>query len=152
MKTFAFALLYLLGSCSSLTKDDCKNIDWNRKGFEEGSRGETSNIRSYENQCRDFGISAPLSGYVDGHRKGLKQFCTYKNGHDLALSGSMSVRDCEVLSVEYTRGYREGEVDKEELDQKNKEEKEEEEKRDDCCAHWTAGGECVHELIPGCSK
>ena len=23
---------------------------------------------------------------------------------------------------------------------------------DSCCAHWTAGGKCAHELVPGCSK
>ncbi|MCG8316715.1 MAG: DUF2799 domain-containing protein [Pseudomonadales bacterium] len=106
-----FVLLAIfIGACSTLSKDECITADWKTIGFEDGSRGYTSQrISSHRESCAEHGVSPNMDRYLLGHRAGLKNYCTHSNGLKLGKRGSQYNQVCpKDLEGQFIAGYRQG--------------------------------------------
>ena len=102
-------LLLIITSCSSLTKEECSNFNWIKEGELDGSRGRSSTFFSnYSQQCQKHGVSISKDNYIQGHTKGLTEFCNYNSGYDLGLDGKGPFSDCEMINPSFNKGYEEG--------------------------------------------
>ena len=136
MKFFILATLFILSSCSSLSRDECDETNWRKIGINEGSYGNPSNFSSYEKQCKKFGNVAFKSDYDQGHQEGLEIFCTYSNGYYFGFNQKSSVDECKQFNSDFSRGFKDGNGEREEkkkqglLRKKAEEERKEQEKKD----------------------
>jgi hypothetical protein len=105
------ALLVLGGaSCTTVTKKECQQGDWNQIGFDDAVHGEKiSNIKRYESACRDHGYPVDQELYERGYEKGLESFCTYQRGFNHGLQDRSYRGTCpEEFDGEFRRGYERG--------------------------------------------
>lgn len=96
--------------CSTLSKDECITADWRTIGFEDGSRGYTSQrISSHRESCAEHGITPNMDRYLSGHREGLHNYCTYANGLNVGKRGTEYNQVCpQEIEGEFIAGYRQG--------------------------------------------
>ncbi len=90
MKKLAIASLLSIGlaNCATMSKDDCLTADWERVGYQDGTRGHTaSRVESHAKACSKHGISPDLDLYRKGRAEGLKEYCRPDNGFREGLAG-----------------------------------------------------------------
>lgn len=109
MKFLFIFLIFNLISCAIITKEDCNTINWESKGEQDASEGESiSRFSKYQETCKEHGINISKENYVKGHRDGLKRFCTYKSGYQHGEQGSDPFTECDQIGYTFSRGYEEG--------------------------------------------
>lgn len=79
-------------------------------GLIDGQSGKFVNdINSRVPVCNASGINLDVSSYLKGHQEGLKQFCTYENGANIARSGQALPEVCPTnLRENFSRGWQAG--------------------------------------------
>lgn len=71
----AVAVLGLSG-CATMSADECVTSDWTSIGFEDGSRGYTSDrLGSHRKACAKHGVTPDFAAYQSGHAQGVEAFC-----------------------------------------------------------------------------
>ena len=108
---FTFLMyLFLLFGCTSLSVDQCKNMDWSLQGQNDANLGRPASLLSnYVSQCRGHGLEVNQADYRAGHSRGLRSYCSYENGFELGHSGSDYSKICpETHSERFINGYAEG--------------------------------------------
>ena len=69
--TMAIAVAVLSG-CASMSSEECANSDWSAIGYEDGSRGYTTDkFGSRRKACAKHGITADFRAYQEGRDEGL---------------------------------------------------------------------------------
>lgn len=105
---FSFILFV---SCSSLTKEECRDMNWQSRGVHDGSRGESADkFSSYEQSCKEHQITISRAAWTRGHAAGLRKFCTHKKGYELGLKGEDYPEACgkhqdSLFYVGYQKGF-----------------------------------------------
>lgn len=112
-KTFALVVIFfaaILGACSSMSPEECSATDWNAVGFEDGSRGLTSDyFANHRQACAKHGVTADFRAYQEGRDEGLVQYCQPGRGYDLGLRGSRYAGVCDAaFEEEFLDAYRVG--------------------------------------------
>jgi len=80
--------LMVISGCATLGKDECLNADWRSIGYEDGTRGYSgSRIGSHRKACAKHGVIPNLDQYEQGRLKGLREYCTPRNGYGLGTRG-----------------------------------------------------------------
>ena len=80
--------IFLIQGCATLSKDECLSADWHTIGYEDGSRGfTTQHIRKHREACAEHGIAPDFEGYMAGHREGARQYCVPIRGFSLGRNG-----------------------------------------------------------------
>lgn len=102
-----FLILFFICISCSLSKKDCATADWYDRGFKDGRVGQfVSQLTKYKQQCGAHNIEVDIHFYKMGYNDGLKQFCTFDNGHKEGLAGRVDLDVCPASSRgEYYRGY-----------------------------------------------
>ena len=109
--TLGAALVFLgLGGCATMSGDECANSDWRAVGYEDGSRGYTTErFGSHRKACAKHGITADFTAYQDGRNQGLVEFCQPGRGFNLGASGGHYNGVCAAdLEPEFLDAYRAG--------------------------------------------
>lgn len=83
---FAFAIyaLAILPACTTISKEDCQNVNWYQVGVKDGQNGW--NINSFQGHgyqiksCSQQGVEQSKNKYLEGQAEGLKNFCSYESG------------------------------------------------------------------------
>ena len=84
----SLALLALLSACSTMSKTDCLEMDWQQQGFEDGSEGvEVAQAESYSESCSRHDVQLDMDAYLEGHASGLRLFCKPDNGFEQGREG-----------------------------------------------------------------
>ncbi len=106
----AMLLVAALGGCASMSSEECANSDWVAVGFEDGSRGySTDRFGSRRKACAKHGITADFQAYQAGRAEGLVEFCQPGRGFNLGVSGGRYNGVCDVaLEEEFLDAYRVG--------------------------------------------
>ncbi len=99
-----------LGGCASMSGDECATSDWSAVGYEDGSRGYTTErFSNHRKACAKHGISADFGAYQQGRSQGLIEFCQPGRGFNLGASGGRYNGVCAVdLEPEFLDAYRVG--------------------------------------------
>lgn len=100
-------ILVLTSSCTSLSKEDCQNMNWHEKGKADGMNGKsTVEFSDYRSECSKHGIIPNQNEYAKGRSKGLESFCTYDNGYQAGLNGDSYGGVCpDTSEKEFLRGF-----------------------------------------------
>lgn len=106
----ASLVLAALGGCASMSSEECANSDWVAVGFEDGSRGySTDRFGKRRKACAKHGITADFQAYQSGRADGLVEFCQPGRGFNLGVSGGHYNGVCDVaLEEEFLDAYRVG--------------------------------------------
>ena len=106
----ALLVFAALGGCASMSSEECANSDWVAVGFEDGSRGySTDRFGKRRKACAKHGITADFQAYQSGRADGLVEFCQPGRGFNLGVSGGHYNGVCDVaLEEEFLDAYRVG--------------------------------------------
>lgn len=99
-----------IASCSSMSPKECQQANWNKVGFDDGSKGAYSEISSYEKSCKKAHISPNRTRYLQGYNRGALLFCTFKNGVKMGAENKMVSDICTKTGLEkpFNKGYKKG--------------------------------------------
>ena len=109
--TLGASLAFLgLGGCATMSGDECATSDWRAVGYEDGSRGYTTErFGSHRKACAKHGITADFTAYQDGRNQGLVEFCQPGRGFNLGANGGHYNGVCAAdLEPEFLDAYRAG--------------------------------------------
>jgi hypothetical protein len=104
----ASTVLALLGGCaSSMSKDECRMVDWRTVGYEDGVAGRPGNrIGDHRRACAEHGVAPDLTAYMAGREAGMREFCQASNGYRVGASGQAYAGTCPAdLAPAFERGY-----------------------------------------------
>jgi hypothetical protein len=89
--------------CATMSSDECANSDWTAVGYEDGSRGYTSEQFSGRRKaCAKHGVTADFQAYQVGRDQGLVEYCQPGRGYSVGQSGG---RYNGVCSAELEQGF-----------------------------------------------
>jgi len=84
------ALALALAGCAGRGMDQaqCRTADWRAIGYEDGNRGRsTAALGAHRKDCAGHGVTPDFEAYMDGHRRGIAEFCRPNNGYRLGTRG-----------------------------------------------------------------
>ncbi len=99
-----------LGGCASMNADECATSDWTAVGYEDGSRGYTTErFGAHRKACAKHGITADFQAYQQGRNQGLVEYCQPGRGFTLGANGSRYNGVCSAdLEPEFLDAYNAG--------------------------------------------
>lgn len=81
-------VLFGMSGCASMSSDECLASDWTAVGYEDGSRGYTSDrFGQHRKACAKHGITASFSDYQSGREQGLEEYCQPGRGFMVGSNG-----------------------------------------------------------------
>ena len=114
MKTFAPLLVagtLLLAACSAtMTKDECRAVDWRTVGYEDGVAGRSGErIGQHRKACAEYGVAPDLDAYRAGRADGLREYCQPRNGYRAGVNGAEYYDSCPAdLAPAFVEAYDSG--------------------------------------------
>lgn len=83
------AAAVLLGSCETMSKDQCLAGAWGEKGYQDGSNGlPMSRLDDHAKACAQFGVTPEPTAYQSAREDGLSRYCTVPRGFQAGREGS----------------------------------------------------------------
>lgn len=117
MKTFILVgacvgAMVALGSCATMSAEQCLAGDWSGQGYADGQSGLTmSRLDEHAEACAKHGVTPDAAAYAAGRRQGLLQYCTPHRGFEVGRTGSGYAGVCpSELEADFMFGYRDGQV------------------------------------------
>ena len=97
-------------SSSTLSKDECRTVDWRTIGYEDGVAGRSGDqIGRHRKACAEYGITPGLDEYRAGRAEGLREFCQPNNGYRAGASGQAYFDSCPAeLAPAFLAAYEDG--------------------------------------------
>jgi hypothetical protein len=84
----SLVVLGILSGCATMSGDDCLTSDWHAIGYEDGSRGYTSDrLGNRRKACAKHGVTPDFQAYQAGRNEGLVEFCQPSRGFNLGSGG-----------------------------------------------------------------
>ncbi|HYC66948.1 DUF2799 domain-containing protein [Brevundimonas sp.] len=101
-----------LGSCATMSAEQCMAGDWSGQGYADGMSGLTmSRLDDHAQACAEHGVTPDAAAYAAGRREGLVRYCTPGKGFEVGRTGSGYAGVCpSELEAEFTYGYRDGQI------------------------------------------
>ncbi len=99
-----------LSGCASMSKDECRVVDWRTVGYEDGAAGRGSDtIGRYRKACASVGVAPDLDAYRAGRADGLREYCQPQNGFRAGSNGAYYGGFCPSdLAAAFTQAYESG--------------------------------------------
>ena len=93
-----------------MSGDECATSDWSAVGYEDGSRGYTTErFASHRKACAKHGITPDFQAYQGGRTDGLVEYCQPSRGYNLGASGGRYDGVCAFeLEPDFLDAYRVG--------------------------------------------
>ena len=149
--------LLSVGACTSLSKDDCAQMNWSQQGLEDGKRGLPANlIGDHAATCSKHGFTADQVAWTSNYKEGLKSFCTEAQGYQLGSLGGFNPQTCPTsLEADFLRGFRKGQAEYEAEESRRKEQEEiqrKESSKQDAIASARSRSECSFDSDCGSDR
>lgn len=78
----------LVGSCATLSQEQCLAGNWHAIGVADGEQGyASSRLSEHTEACARHGVTPDSSAYFAGREQGLSRYCTPGNGFRIGSSG-----------------------------------------------------------------
>lgn len=99
-----------MSGCASMNADECAASDWSAVGYEDGSRGYTTErFGAHRKACAKHGITADFQAYQQGRDQGLVEFCQPSRGFNYGANGGRYNGVCAAeMEPEFLEAYRAG--------------------------------------------
>ena len=96
-----------LAGCASISKEECRAIDWRTVGYEDGATGQgVERLSGRRQACAKHGVVPDLAAYRLGREEGLLEFCQPANGFRVGTSGRGYGGACpQQLAAEFSEAY-----------------------------------------------
>lgn len=101
-----------LGSCATMSEEQCLAGDWSGQGYSDGLSGLTmGRLDDHAEACAKHGVTPDASAYAAGRRQGLLQYCTVDRGFEVGRTGAAYAGVCPPdLEGDFLYAYRDGQV------------------------------------------
>ena len=101
-----------LGSCATMSAEQCMAGDWSGQGYADGQSGLTmSRLDEHAEACAKHGVTPDAAAYAAGRREGLLRYCTWENGFTAGRTGSGYAGVCAAdLERDFMPAYRDGQI------------------------------------------
>lgn len=100
---FMLATALLMSGCAGMSVEECQTSDWRAVGFEDGSRGYTSDrFANHRKACAKHGVAANFELYQQGRAEGLYEYCVPSRGFNVGAAGG---RYYGVCSADVEAGF-----------------------------------------------
>jgi hypothetical protein len=101
-----------LGSCATMSAEQCMAGDWSGQGYVDGQSGLTmSRLDEHAEACVKHGVVPDAAAYAAGRRQGLVHYCTPYKGFEVGRTGSGYAGVCpSELESEFVPAYRDGQI------------------------------------------
>ncbi len=105
-----FVSMLFLGGCATMNKSECQNADWKIVGMEDGADGRLpSYIGEHRTACAEYSVKPNLTAYMQGHKIGVRQYCTAPNGFNIGQKGKAYNGVCpQELETQFLDAYEQG--------------------------------------------
>lgn len=109
-RIFVIALAVIMSGCATMNADQCAMSDWHAVGYEDGSRGHTSDrFGQYRKACAKHSVAPDFQAYQVGRKEGLVEFCQPSRGFNLGAGGGRYNGVCDIaMEEEFLDAYRVG--------------------------------------------
>lgn len=99
-----------LSGCASMSGDECMTSDWSAIGYEDGSRGYTTDRMSkHRKACAKHGVTPDFAAYRSGRDQGLIEYCQPSRGFNVGSNGGSYQGVCHVnLEADFLDAYHTG--------------------------------------------
>jgi ribosome modulation factor len=106
----AACLLAVAGCSATMSKDECKTVDWRTIGYEDGVAGRSGEqIGLHRKACAEYGVTPDLNAYRAGRAEGLREFCHPHNGYRAGVTGAAYYDGCPAeLAPAFEESYEYG--------------------------------------------
>jgi len=103
-------LSLLLSSCSTMSTDECKTVNWRDKGFEDAMQGNPVHLSRHRKACAAVKVIPNRAVYMSGYNAGSRQFCTYQSGLRFGKEGKLAANICSAPGIrgKFFEGYNKG--------------------------------------------
>lgn len=79
----------LMGSCATMTEDECRAGAWGEKGHSDGIAGyPTTRLNDHVEACAKFQVAADPVAYGSAREDGLRSYCTFERGWSEGRAGN----------------------------------------------------------------
>lgn len=79
----------LLGSCETMSKDQCLAGAWGEQGYQDGSNGlPLSRFEDHAKACAKYSVIPEPTAYQSARQDGLIRYCTVPRGFQAGREGS----------------------------------------------------------------
>lgn len=85
-------------ACSTFSKNDCKNMNWQNAGYQTALDGEKADhrIKYYLKECtNEHKVTVNLDAFTKGYDQGIKIYCSEANLYQKGLSGKIYKNICK---------------------------------------------------------
>jgi hypothetical protein len=80
--------LLAISGCASMSKQECRVVDWRTVGYEDGTAGRSGDtISRHRKACAAAGVTPDLDAYQSGRAEGLREYCQPENGYRVGANG-----------------------------------------------------------------
>ena len=100
-----------LTACSAtMSKDECRTVDWRTVGYEDGVAGRSGErIGEHRKACAEHGVTPDLNAYRAGRAEGLREYCQPHNGYRAGVNGAPYYDSCPPeLAPAFVAAYESG--------------------------------------------
>jgi hypothetical protein len=100
----------LAGCSSTMSKDECRTVDWRTIGYEDGVAGHSGErIGEHRKACAEHGVTPDLNAYRAGRAEGLREYCQPHNGYRAGVTGAPYYDSCpSELAPAFVAAYESG--------------------------------------------
>ncbi|HVK61839.1 MAG TPA: DUF2799 domain-containing protein [Bdellovibrionales bacterium] len=124
MKNILLLFLASTSLVACMTKEKCEQIDWSRRGWDDGRSGSYASIGSDAGTCRDFGVKVDNEAYASGYAGGIKEYCTYTSGLEAGQRDAYYHNQCpKDLEPAFLSGYNVGKAEHQQKQLREEQEK-----------------------------
>lgn len=101
-----------LGSCATLSEEQCLVGDWYSIGIADGEQGHAATrLSEHTEACVRHGVTPDSSAYFSGREQGLTRYCTPGNGFRLGSNGNSYAGVCPAaLEADFVAAYSDGQI------------------------------------------
>jgi hypothetical protein len=101
-----------VGSCATMSEEQCLAGDWSGQGYADGQSGLTmSRLDEHAEACAKHGVTPVATAYPAGRRQGLVRYCTPWKGFEVGRTGSGYAGVCpSELEADFMPAYRDGQI------------------------------------------
>ena len=100
----------LLGSCSTMSKDECLAGAWGEKGYADGAAGyPMSRLDDHAKACEKYQVGPNPAAYGSARQDGLRTYCTFQRGWTEGRAGNTYYGVCRPEEeAEFLPAYNDG--------------------------------------------